>query len=56
MPTTPTPSSPPATGTDETADVAEEWLAEEVEMSPWSLKVKMGIPPLPTGVRGPPSS
>ena len=51
IPTTPTPSSPPATGTDETADIAEEWLAEEAEMSPWSRKVRMRIPLLPTGVR-----
>ena len=54
IPTTPTPSSPPATGTDETADVAEEWLADEVEMSPWSRKVRMRIPLLPTRVRSPP--
>ena len=54
IPTTPTPSSPPATGTEEIADVAEEWLEEEAEMSPWSRKVKMGISPLPTGVQSPP--
>ena len=54
IPTTPTHSSPPATGTDETAAIAEEWLEEEAEMSPWSRKVKMGMPLLPTGVRSPP--
>ena len=53
-PTTPTASSPPATGTDEIADIAEEWLEEEAEMTPWSRKVKMGIPLLPTGVQSPP--
>ena len=56
IPTTPTHSSPPATGTDETADIAEEWLEQEAEMSPWSQKVKMGIPLLPTGVQSPPSA
>ena len=54
FPETPTPSSPPAMGTDETADIAEEWLVEEAEMSPWSRKVKMGISLLPTGVQSPP--
>ena len=51
IPTTPTPSSPPAT--DETADIAEERLEEEAGMSPWSRKVKMGMPLLPTGVQSP---
>ena len=50
-PTTPTPSSPPATGMNEAADIAEEWLAEEAETSPWSRKVRMRISLLPTGVR-----
>ena len=36
IPTTPTPSSPPATRTDETANIAGEWLEEEAEMAPWS--------------------
>ena len=54
IPTTPTPSPPPAPGTDEIADIAEEWLEEEAEMSPWSRKVKMGIPLLPTGIQSPP--
>ena len=31
-----TPSSPPATGMNEAADIAEEWLAEEAETSPCS--------------------
>ena len=53
IPTTATPSSPPATGTDETADIAEEWTEEEAGMSPWSRKVRMGIPLLPTGVWSP---
>ena len=53
IPTTPTPPSPPATGTDETADIAKDWLEEEAGMSPWSRKVKMGIPLLPTGVQSP---
>ena len=48
-PTTPTPSSPPATGMNETADIAEEWLAEEAETSPWSRRVRVRISPLPTG-------
>ena len=50
-PTTPTPSSPPATGMDEAADIAEEWLVEELETSPWSRKVRMRISLLPTGAR-----
>ena len=49
--TTVTPSSPPATGMNEAADIAEEWLAEEVETSPWSRKVRMRISLLPTGAR-----
>ena len=48
------PSSPPAMGTDETADIAEEWLEEEVEMSPWSRRVRVRISLLPTGVLRPP--
>ena len=55
-PTTPTPSSPPATGMDETADIAEEWLEEEAEMSPWSRRVRVRISLLPTGARSPPSA
>ena len=51
---TPTPSSPPATGTEETADIAEEWLEEEAEMSPWSRKVRVRITVLPTGAQSPP--
>ena len=50
-PTTPTPSSPPATGMNEAADIAEEWLAEEAETSPWSPKVRMRISLLPTGAQ-----
>ena len=50
-PTTATPSSPLATGMNEAADIAEEWLAEEAETSPWSRKVRMRIPLLPTGAR-----
>ena len=42
-PHAPTPSSPPATGMNEAADIAEEWLAEEAETSPWSRKVRMRI-------------
>ena len=42
-PTTPTPSSPPATGMDETADMAEEWLEEEADMSPLSRRVRVRI-------------
>ena len=44
-------SSPPATGMNEAANIAEEWLAEEAETSPWSRKVRMRIPLLPTGAR-----
>ena len=55
-PTTPTPSSPPATGTDETADIAEEWLEEESEKSPSSRRVRVRISLLPTGARSPPSA
>ena len=52
-PTTVTPSSPPATGMNEAADIAEWWLgrAEEAETSPWSRKVRMRISLLPTGAR-----
>ena len=50
-PTTPTPSSPPATGMDEAADIAEEWLAEEAETSPWSRRVRVRISLLPTGAQ-----
>ena len=50
-PTTPTPSSPPATGMNEAADIAEEWLVEEAEMSPWSPRVRVRISLLPTGAR-----
>ena len=50
-PTTATPSSPPASGMNEAADIAEEWLAEEAETSPWSRKVRMRISLLPTGAR-----
>ena len=50
-PRTPTPSSPPATGMNEAANIAEEWLAEEAETSPWSQKVRMRIFILPTGAR-----
>ena len=50
-PTTVTPSSPPATGMNEAANIAEEWLAEEAETSPWSRKVRMRISLLPTGAR-----
>ena len=55
-PTTPTPSSPPAMGTDETADIAGEWLAEEAEMSPWGRRVRVRISLLPTRARKPPSA
>ena len=48
---TPTPSPLPVTGIDEAADIAEEWLAEEAETSPWSRKVRMRISLLPTGAR-----
>ena len=47
-PTTPTPSSAPATGMNEAADIAEEWLAEEAETSPWSRTVRVRISLLPT--------
>ena len=50
-PTTLTPSSPPATGMDETTHIAEEWLEEEAEMSPWSRRVRVRISLLPTGAR-----
>ena len=50
-PTTPTPSSPPATGMNEAADIAEEWLAEEEDTSPWSRRVRVRISLLPTGAR-----
>ena len=52
-PTTVTPSSPPATGMNEAADIAEWWLgrAEEAATSAWSLKVRMRISLLPTGAR-----
>ena len=50
-PTTATPSSPPATGMNEAADIAEEWLAEEAETFPWSRKVRMRIPLLHTEAR-----
>ena len=46
-----TPSSPPATGMNEAADIAEEWLAEEAERSPWSRRVRVRISLLPTGAR-----
>ena len=50
-PTTPTPSSPPATGMNEATDIAEEWLAEEGETSPWSRRVRVRISLLPTRAR-----
>ena len=50
-PTTPTPSSPPATGMNEAADIAEKWVAEEAETSPWSQRVRVRIPLLPTRAR-----
>ena len=50
-PTTPTPSSPPATEMNEAADIAKEWLAEEAETSPLSRKVRMRISLLLTGAR-----
>ena len=53
-PTTVTPSSPPATGMKEAANIAEEWLAEEAETFPWSRKVRMRISLLPTGAQSPP--
>ena len=55
-PTTPNLSSPPATGMDETADIAEEWLEEDAEMSPWSRRVRVRTSHLPTGARSPPSA
>ena len=55
-PTTPTPSSAPATGMDEAADIAKEWLAEEAETSPWSRRVRVRISLRPTGARDPPSA
>ena len=54
--TTPTPSSPPATGMEETADIADEWLEEEAEMSPLSRRVRVRISLLPTGAWSPPSA
>ena len=50
-PMTPTPSSPPATGVNEAADIAEEWLAEEAETSPWIRRVRVRTSLLPTGAR-----
>ena len=50
-PTTPTPSSPPATGMNEAANNAEEWLAEEAETSPWSRSVRVRISLLSIGAR-----
>ena len=52
-PTTVTPSSPPATATNEAANIAKWWLgrAEEAETSPWNRKVRMRISLLPTGAR-----
>ena len=41
---------------DETADIAEEWLDEEAEMSPWSPRVEVRISLLPTGARSLPSA
>ena len=35
---------------DEAADIAEEWLEEEAETSPWSRRVRLRISLLPTGV------
>ena len=55
IPTTPTPSSTPAMGTGETADIAGKWLAEEAETSPWSRRVRVRISLLPTGARNPSS-
>ena len=52
IPRTPTHSSLPATGRDETADIAEEWMEEVAEMSPWSRRVRIFLPP--TGARSPP--
>ena len=52
-PMTVTPSSPPATGMNEAADIAKWWLgrAEEAETSPWNRKVRVGISLLPTGAQ-----
>ena len=52
-PMTVTPSSRPATGMNEAADIAKWWLgrAEEAETSPWNRKVRMRISLLPTGAR-----
>ena len=36
---------------DETTDIVEEWLEEEVEMSPWSRRVRVRISLLPTGAQ-----
>ena len=36
---------------DETADIAEEWLEEAAEMSPWSRRVRVRISFLPTRAR-----
>ena len=54
IPTTPTPCSPPALGTDETADIAGEWFGEEAETSPWSRRVSVRISLLRTGAQSPP--
>ena len=53
-PTNLTLSSPPATGMNEAADIAEEWLAEEAETLPWSRRVRVRISLPPTGARSPP--
>ena len=53
IPTTLTPSSPPAMGTDESVNIAGEWLAEEAETSQWSLRVRVRISLLPTGILSP---
>ena len=50
------PSSPPATGMDEAADIAKEWLAEEAETSQLSRRVRVRISLLPTGARDRPSA
>ena len=55
-PTTPTPFSPPATGMNEAADIAEKWPAEEAETSPWSWRVRVRISLLPAGARSFPRS
>ena len=41
---------------DEAADIAEKWLAEKAETSPWSRRVRVRISLLPTGARDPPSA